>query len=527
MAEETFDYIVIGSGSAGGVVAARLSEDPTVSVLLLEAGPEDDDELIRVPAGFPSLFKTRWDWGYRTSGQKHLQGRRADWPRMKALGGCSSMNAMIYIRGHRVDYDTWRDSFGATGWGYDDVLPYFKKAEGNQRLSNEFHGTDGPLHVEDRRYTHELSHAWVESAVASGLKRNDDFNGAEQEGAGLYQVTCKKGRRWSVADAYIRPAMGRPNLTVRTSAFATKIELDGTRATGVTYHSADGEHTVRANAEIVLSGGSINSPQLLMLSGIGPGAHLRELGIDVRVESPGVGQNLQDHPVSGVLLYTKDTTDLADFNTVGSLLKWRAAGRGPLTSNIGEAGAFFATRDDLPAPDIQVHVAPSGFYNNGLHEPVRRAMTIAPTLVGVKSVGQQRLRSADPTWHPDIDPAYFDHRDDLDAMVAAYRRIIDIVRQGELTKYVAEPWMPDTFAPTDDQIIDVVSRLAQTLYHPTGTCSMGSVEGSVVDPELRVNGVEGLRVADASVMPRVPRGNTNAPTIMIGEKAADLIKESR
>src|SRR5215207_2138149 len=249
MADETFDYIVIGSGSAGGVVAARLSEDPTVSVLLLEAGPEDDDDLIRIPAGFPSLFKTRWDWGYRTTGQKHLQGRRADWPRMKALGGCSSMNAMIYIRGNRVDYDTWRESFGATGWGYDDVLPYFTKAEGNQRLSDEFHGTSGPLNVEDRRYTHELSQAWVESAVSGGLKRNDDFNGAEQEGAGLYQVTCKKGRRWSVADAYIRPAMGRPNLTVRTGAFATKIELDGTRATGVTYRSADGQHTARANAE--------------------------------------------------------------------------------------------------------------------------------------------------------------------------------------------------------------------------------------------------------------------------------------
>ena len=528
MADESFDYIVIGSGSAGGVVAARLSEDASLKVLLLEAGPEDDDEMIRIPAGFPTLFKTKWDWNYQTSGQKHLQGRRADWPRMKALGGCSSMNAMIYIRGNRVDFDTWRDEFGATGWGYDDVLPYFKKAEGNQRLHDEFHGSDGPLWVEDRRYTHELSHAWVDSAVSGGLKRNDDFNGVEQEGAGLYQVNCKKGRRWSVADAYIRPALDRANLTLRTNAFVTKIELDGNRATGVTYRAGDGSvHTVRADAEIILSGGSVNSPQLLMLSGIGPGAHLREHGIDVRIESPGVGQNLQDHPVSGVLFYTKGTSDLADFNSVSSLMKWKAAGRGPLTSNVGEAGAFFSTRDDLPGPDIQVHAAPSGFYNNGLHEPTRRALTIAPTLVGVKSVGQLRLRSADPTWHPDIDPAYFDNRDDLDAMIAAYRSCIDIVQQGPLAKFVEAPWMPDTFTPTDDQIIDVISRLAQTLYHPTGTCSMGTAEGSVVDPDLKVNGVEGLRVADASVMPRVPRGNTNAPTIMIGEKCADLIKESR
>ena len=248
MAEESFDYIVIGSGSAGGVVAARLSEDPSVSVLLLEAGPEDDDDMIHLPVGWATLFKTKWDWGYRTTPQKYLGGRRADWPRMKALGGCSSMNAMVYIRGNRADYDEWRDAYGATGWGYDDVLPYFKKAEGNTRLSDPYHGTDGPLHVEDRRYTHELSHAFVESAVAAGFKRNDDFNGAEQEGAGLYQVTCKKGRRWSVDDAYIHPASMRSNFTVRTEAFVMKIDMEGTRATGVTCRRGGVTQTTRANA---------------------------------------------------------------------------------------------------------------------------------------------------------------------------------------------------------------------------------------------------------------------------------------
>jgi choline dehydrogenase len=527
MPNEHFDYVVIGSGSAGGVVAARLTEDPTVSVLLLEAGPEDDDDMIHLPAGFPALFKTKWDWGYQTTAQKQLGGRRADWPRMRGLGGCSSMNAMIYIRGNRSDYDEWRDAFGATGWGYDDVLPYFIKAEGNNRLGGPYHGTDGPLHVEDRRYSHELSHAFVDSAVAAGFKPTDDFNGAEQEGAGLYQVTCKKGRRWSVADAYIRPAGKRPNLTVRTDAFVQRIELDGNRATGVTYRRGGVEETVVADAEVVLSAGAIGSPQILMLSGIGPGAHLREMGVDVRVDSSGVGQNLQDHPVTPALFYTKGVSDLAEFLTAGNLIKAQKAGRGPLTSNVGEAGAFFRSRDDLDAPDLQFHMAPSLFYDNGLHEPVRRGVTIATTLVRVKSRGHIRLRSSDPTWHPEIEPAYFDDGADLDAMVAGHRRMFEVIGQGRLARFVDEPWDPPTADPTDDDILASIARLGQTLYHPVSTCAMGTIEGSVVGPDLRVHGVEGLRVADASVMPAVPRGNTNAPTIMVGEKAADLIKESR
>ncbi|AXT83896.1 choline dehydrogenase [Aeromicrobium sp. A1-2] len=527
MADESFDYIVIGSGSAGGVVAARLTEDPQVSVLLLEAGPADDDEMIHMPLGFSTLFKTKWDWNYETTPQKHLGGRRAYWPRMKALGGCSSMNAMIYIRGNHADYDEWRDAYGANGWGFDDVLPYFKKAEGNTRLGDPFHGTDGPLHVEDRRYNHELSTAFVESGVSAGLKRNDDFNGAGQEGAGLYQVTCKKGHRWSVADAYIHPAENRPNLTIRTESFVTKILLDGNRATGVAYTRGGEPLVARANAEVVLSGGAVNSPQLLMLSGIGPGSHLREMGIDVAVESSGVGQNLQDQPVSGIFSYTKDTTDMAEMLGLGNLVKWRATGRGPLSSNIAEAGAFYTSREDLDVPDIQLHMVPTGFYDNGMHEPVRRALTTAVTLVNVQSKGHVKLRSADPTWHPEIDPGYFDDRADLDAMISGFRRAYDIIAQGPLAKFVDEPWNPRSANPSDDEIIESIGQLGQTLYHPVATCAMGTIEGSVVDPELKVHGVDGLRVADASVMPRVPRGNTNAPTIMIGEKCADLIKESR
>ncbi|EFQ82268.1 GMC oxidoreductase [Aeromicrobium marinum DSM 15272] len=527
MTTENFDYVVIGSGSAGGVVAARLSEDPSVRVLLLEAGPMDDDDMIHLPAAFSTLFRTKWDWSYQTTPQKLLGGRRADWPRMKGLGGCSSMNAMIYIRANRADYDEWRDAYGAEGWGYDDVLPYFKKSEGNQRLRDEFHGTDGPLHVEDRRSNHEMSHAFVEACVAAGFKPTDDFNGAEQEGAGMYQVTCKKGRRWSVADAFIRPAMQRPNLTVRTEAFVTRIEMDGTRATGVTYRRGGRTETVHAGSEIVLSGGAVNSPQLLMLSGIGPGAHLRSHGIDVVVDSPGVGRNLQDHPISGALFDTRHTTDLAEQLSVGNLLMAQKFGRGPLTSNVAEAGAFFTSRDDLDVPDLQLHMLPAGFWDNGLHEPTKRGLTIASTLVRVESTGYLQLRSADPTWHPEIEPAYYDDVADLDAMVAGYERIYDVVGAGPLGGFIEQPWLPGSWRPTRDEILAAVARIGQTVYHPVGTCSMGTVEGSVVGPDLRVHGVEGLRVADASVMPRVPRGNTNAPTIMIGEKAADLIKESR
>lgn len=527
MVTESFDYIVIGSGSAGGVVAARLTEDPDVSVLLLEAGPMDDDDMIHLPAGFSTLFKTKWDWGYQTTAQKHLGGRRADWPRMRALGGCSSMNAMIYIRGNRADYDEWRDAHGAQGWGYDDVLPYFRRAEGNQRIHNSFHGNDGPLVVEDRRFTHELSHAFVDAAVAAGHKPNDDFNGAEQEGAGLYQVTCKKGRRWSIADGYIRPAMRRPNLTVRTEAFVTRIDLEGNRAVGVSYRRDGAMHSARVNAEVVLSGGAVNSPQTLMLSGIGPGAHLREVGVDVAVDLPGVGSNLQDHPVSGVLAHTKDTTDVAEFLTLPNLLKAQKLGRGPLTSNVAESGAFFGSRDGLDAPDVQIHFAPTGFWDNGLHEPTRRALTAAVTLVKVQSRGHVRLRSDDPTWHPEIEAGYFDDRADLEAMIGGYRRLFDILREDAIGRYIEKPWDPDTFEPTDEQILETIGRLGQTLYHPVATCAMGTGDDAVVDPELRVHGVDGLRVADASVMPAVPRGNTNAPTIMVGEKAADLLKESR
>lgn len=525
---EQFDYIVVGSGSAGAVISARLSENPNISVLLLEAGPPDDDDMIRLPAGFASLFKTQWDWGYTSTPQAMLGGRRADWPRMKALGGCSAMNAMIYMRGNPADYDAWRDDYRADGWGYSDVLPYFKKSEANQRLADNYHGTDGPVRVEDRRYTHELSHAFVDAAVAAGMKRNDDFNGADQYGAGLYQVTCKNGRRWSVADAYLRPAMHRPNLTVRTGAFVTGLEVSGSRARGVTYRSGGQTITVHAGSEVIVAAGAINSPQLLMLSGLGPGQHLSDHGIAVTADLPGVGQGLQDHPVSPVLFYTRGTTDIYELQTPANLLRAQLFGRGPLSSNIAEAGAFFdsgtgASNDQ--APDLQFHMLPAGFWDNSLHEPHRRAMLIASTLVNVGSRGRLRLRSADPTWQPEIDPGYFTDDADTEAMIAGYYRAIEVAASDPLRRYIDTPWMPGSWRPSRDDIRDTIAYAAQTIYHPVATCAMGTGPESVVDERLRVHGIDGLRVADASVMPQVPRGNTNAPTIMIGEKAVDLIME--
>jgi choline dehydrogenase len=514
---ETFDYVVVGAGSAGCVLANRLTEDASTRVLLLEAGGEDDADEIHIPVAFPALFKTRYDWNYETVPQKHLGDRPAYWPRAKVLGGCSSMNAMIYIRGNRADYDGW----GVPGWSFDEVLPYFVRAEHNSRLAGPLHGTDGPLHVEDRRFTHELSHAWVDAAVSWGLKPTDDFNGVAQEGAGLYQVTCRNGRRWSTADAYLRPALERSNLTVRTDALVSRVLFAGTRAIGVRYSRHGEDVDVHVDGEVILSGGAVNSPQLLMLSGVGPAEHLRSLDIEVVVSLPEVGENLHDHPASAILWFTTGISDLVDLAGTRALLRWKATGRGPMASNIGEAGGFFATRDGLAGPDMQVHVAPSLFYDNGLHESPGPGFTAGATLVDVASRGRVRLRSADPRWRPEIDPAYYSEPIDLDVMVSGLRSLIEIGTRAPLARNLAGPFkLARLTGLSDEDLRAHVREVTQTLYHPVGTCAMGSV----VDPALRVAGVDGLRVVDASVMPVVPRGNTNAPTIMIAEKAADLIR---
>jgi choline dehydrogenase len=519
----SYDYIVIGAGSAGCVVTYRLAEAGH-TVLVLEAGGDDTavDE-IRIPAAFPTLFKTEHDWDYETVEQKHALGRRMYWPRGKVLGGCSSINAQLYIRGNRLDYDGWRDGLGCTGWGYAELLPYFVRAEDNSRGASAYHGSGGPLRVEDPRYTHELSHAFVESAVASGIARNEDFNGAEQDGAGLFQVTQKRGARWSAADAYLRPAVAFGHVTVETGALVTRIVIEAGRAVGVEWSAGGHGRSARAGAEVVLSGGAVNSPQLLMLSGVGSAPHLRELGIDLASDLPGVGENLQDHLAAPAVWLTEGTTSLHDHENLASLLRWQARRNGPLASTIAEACAFVRSRPGLPAPDLQFHVAPAAFVDHGFAEPPGPGFTMAPVLVAPKSVGRLRLRSADPRWRPEIDAGYLSAEEDLAALVAGVRLARHVATAGVLPKWMASEYLPGEGATSDDAIADCIRQYGQTLYHPVGTCAMGVSDASVVDLECRVRGVEGLRVVDASVMPTVPRGNTNAPTIAIAERASDLI----
>jgi choline dehydrogenase len=517
------DYIIIGAGSAGCVLAHRLSADPQRKVLLLEAGEPDRKQEIHIPAAFAKLFKTECDWHYYTEPQENLFDRRLYWPRGKMLGGSSSMNAMIYIRGHQSDYDRWRE-LGNEGWGFADVLPYFKAAEHQERGASPLHGTGGPLNISDLRSINPLSSAFVEAGRELGFPTNDDFNGAGQEGFGFYQVTQKRGRRCSTAAAYLKPALGRPNLTVRTGAHATRLLIEGRRVTGVEYIQSGRTEKAEASAEVILSGGSINSPQLLMLSGIGPARQLQQAGIPAVFDLPGVGENLQDHLFVSVAYACTQPLTLANAESKLNIANYLLFKKGPLTSNVAEAGAFLKTDESLPAPNLQFHFGPVYYLNHGFTRPEGHGFTIGPTLIRPQSRGHIRLRSSDPLAAPSIQPRYFEREADLQVLVDGVRLACELVQAKAFSAYRGQPHCERLQLSSKDEIVEYIRNTAETIYHPVGTCRMGTDDMAVVDARLRVHAMENLRVVDASVMPEIVGGNPNAAVIMIAEKAADLIK---
>ncbi|MBI1730412.1 choline dehydrogenase [Candidatus Acetothermia bacterium] len=520
---KVFDYLIVGAGSAGCVLANRLSEDINCSVLLLEAGGPDKKSAIHIPAAFSKLFKSELDWNYLTQEQKHLNNRRLYWPRGRVWGGSSSINAMIYIRGNPFDYDHWRD-LGNDGWGYSDLLPYFKRSEHQGRGAAPYHGIDGPLYVSNLRTINPLSEAFVNAGIEIGLAHNSDFNDERQTGVGIYQVTQKEGERHSAASAYLRPAKGRSNLKINSDSLATRILFKGQQAVGVEYLQYESTHQVYAEREVILCGGALNSPQLLLLSGIGPRDHLQELGIAVVHDLAGVGQNLQDHLAVPVAYQCRAPISLHGAETLSSFIKYLIAKRGPLTSNVAEAGGFVKTRPELDAPDLQFHFAPVFFSNHGFTKYDGHAFTFGPTLVQPGSRGVIRLRSRNPLEHPVIQPNYLERDEDLQVLVHGVELARKMAQTAAFEKYRGAEIMPGSQAQNRSEIEAYIRRSAETIYHPVGTCKMGSDPMAVVDSRLRVHGIERLRVVDASIMPRITRGNTNAPTIMIAEKAADLIK---
>jgi choline dehydrogenase len=517
--------VIVGAGSAGCVLANRLTADGRTRVLLLEAGPKDTKREIPVPAAFSQLFHTEVDWNYRTEPEPGLHGRGVYWPRGKTLGGSSSINAMIYMRGHPADYDGW-EKLGNEGWSWDDVLPYFKRSENNERGADAYHGTGGPLNVADLRYVHPVVRAIVESGKQLGYPENRDFNGAELEGIGVNQVTQRAGRRWSAASAYLKPALSRTNLTVVTGALAEKVVFEGRRAVGVQYVE-DGltRQVARAGREVILCGGAVNSPHMLLLSGVGPAEHLRSLGVDLVADLPGVGHNLQDHLASAAMY--RLTRPISMINAAGqrALVDYLTRGRGMLTSNVAEGNAFLKTDPDLPAPDVQLVFA-AVLYNPEVGPPTEHGFAIGAILLQPKSAGWIDLRSPHPTYPPGIHANYLTDPagDDLRTLIAGVKVCRKIAQGRPLDPYRGDELLPGVDG--DSELGEYVRERAATLYHPVGTCKMGSDPMAVVDDQLRVHRLEGLRIADASIMPTVPRGNTNAPTIMVAERASDLILEA-
>jgi choline dehydrogenase len=523
-----FDYIIAGGGTAGCVLAARLSEDPTASVLLLEAGTNDRSVMVRAPAAFSRLFKTRRDWDLATDPQERLDGRRIYWPGGRMLGGCSSINAMMVVRGHPKDYDRWART-GCDGWSFDDVLPYFRRSEDSARGPSEWRGSGGPLPVGELRDPTPATAAFLEAAARLGIPRCSDLNGPAPDGVEQTQVNQRNGSRVSVVDAYLRPAMHRPNLEVRRDTRVTRVILHQGRASGVEYRGKRGVGRVRARREVILAAGAVFSPQLLMLSGIGPGPALRNHGIPVAVDRPAVGGNLQDHLVCGVVMEAVGTPSLARAERLPALLRWFLSKRGPVTSNVAEACGFVRTRAELELPDLELIWAPVAFVDHGLTRVAGEYLSAGGILLQPRSRGRIRLGSSDPMVAPKIDPNYLSDGDgeDLRVLVESIKLVRRIFSTEPLASYVGRPFMPEEGVNSDEEIAAFVRERAETIYHPVGTCSMGDGPDDVLTPSLEVRGVDGLRVVDASVMPHTIRGHPHWPVIMIAEKAADLILMAR
>ncbi len=532
MTEFEADYVIVGAGSAGCVLANRLSESGRDRVLLLEAGGRDRNPWIHIPVGyFKTMHNPAVDWCFRTEPDPGLNGRRLEWPRGKVLGGSSSLNGLLYVRGQHADYDRWRQ-MGNTGWGWEDVLPLFKRAEDQERGADAYHGTGGPLSVTNMRLRRPICDAWVAAAQNAGYPFNTDYNGAEQEGVGYFQLTARRGQRCSAATAYLKPARHRENLEVVTHAQTQRVLFDGRRAIGVVYRDRSGrERTVRARREVILSAGSIGSPHILMLSGIGAAAHLRDHGIAVHADRPGVGQNLQDHLQARLVLKCNEPT-LNDevrslWNKTRIGLKYLMFRAGPMTMAASLAVGFLRTRPEVATPDIQFHIQPWSADSPGEGVHPFSAFTMSVCQLRPESRGAIRLRDGDPQSYPEIHPNYLATETDRRTILDGVKIARDIARHQPLVGKLAGEHQPGDAVQDDDALLEWIRNTATTIYHPTGTCRMGADDRAVVDAQLRVHGVEGLRVADCSIMPEIVSGNTNAPAIMIGEKASDLIRADR